>query len=311
MNAHEMTSFIKEEALKLGFDACGIAKAEEISNEHREAIEQWLKNGYQGEMSYMERNQKKRLNPALLVDEAVSVIVVAFNYYHKSAQNRTFPKIAQFACNNDYHPVIRNKLYDLLQKIKDQGLKVKGRAFSDSAPVAERYWATQAGIGWIGKSHHLIVPGKGSNFLLGELILDFELAYDQPFRERCGNCNRCISACPGGALSAAQGLNSNLCLSYLTIEKRGKFSEEESALCGKNGYLFGCDICQDVCPWNRFRKEQENPDLQPVQEILSAEWDELENMTKEYFKKKFENTCLSRSGLEGLQRNLEAIKKSN
>lgn len=310
MNTSFLTAFIKQEALKLGFDACGIARVSAVSIEHRKAFESWLKNGFHAEMGYMERNQDKRLDPSLLVDGAKSVIVVAMNYYHQAENYMKHSIIAKYAINPDYHQVIKNRLRELLLRINNQGINISGRPFVDSAPVAERYWAAKAGIGWIGKNRNLIIKGKGSYFLLGELFVDIELEYDKPAPERCGSCNRCLEACPGSALSINDGLNSNRCISYLTIEKKGHFNINEARLCGENGFIFGCDICQDVCPWNRFSREQTLPVIQPVPDILSMKLDDLKDMSDGSFKKKFENTCLSRTGLEGLRRNYDTLKKN-
>lgn len=309
MDTHELSLFIKEKALELGFESCGFAKASPISCGHRETMETWIQKGFHGQMNYMERNRDKRYDPCLLVDNAASVISVAINHCHSSAARDSFPKIAQYAYGKDYHQIIRNKLRRLLNEINNNGFAVTGRAFSDSAPVAERYWAAKAGLGWIGKNHQLIIPGKGSRFFLGELIIDRILDYDEPQDNRCGKCNRCIAACPGKAIKPNDGLDANNCIAYLTIEKQGTFNEKESILCGESGYIFGCDICQDVCPWNRFSKEQNAEEMKPADEIIAIDWGKVLSMSRERFKNNFSDTPLMRTGLGNLSRNFQAIKK--
>jgi epoxyqueuosine reductase len=237
------------------------------------------------------------------------VITVALGYFKERSIESGDTGIARYALFPDYHPLIRNKLHELLKSVNQQGLKVLGRAFADSAPVAERYWAEQAGLGWIGKNRQLILPGKGSWFLLGELVTDLALEYDKPGQSRCGSCRRCIEACPGKALDERLGLDARRCLSYLTIEKKGDFNEDEALLCGENKRFFGCDICQEVCPWNRFSMEQDHPDMQPIPDITGMDWSSLDTMTEETFNDLFEGTCLHRSGLKSLRRNLTATKK--
>lgn len=303
MDKSTLTAFIKKEAIALGFDACGIANASVVSNECRLFYESWLNKGYQAEMSYMERNFEKRMDPTELVSGAKSLIVVALNYFHKVADEMASPKIAKYAINPDYHKVIKDKLFELTEIIKLQGIKLNGRAFTDSAPVAERYWATLAGIGWIGKNSHLIIPGKGSYFLLGELIVDVELDYDNPQNDKCGTCTKCLEICPGSALSTEYGLDSKQCISYLTIEKKGSFNPYEDKLCYENGYIFGCDICQDVCPWNKFGTEQTKTFMQPVTSVLNFNTEKLKDFDDSGFKNSFEDTCLYRTGLDALKRN--------
>lgn len=303
MDKSTLTAFIKKEAIALGFDACGIANASMASNECRLYYESWLNKGYQAEMSYMERNFEKRMDPSELVTGAKSVIVVALNYFHKVADEMVSPKIAKYAVNPDYHKVIKDKLYELAEIIKLQGIALNGRSFTDSAPVAERYWASMAGIGWIGKNSHLIITGKGSYFLLGELIVDVELDYDSPQNEKCGSCTKCLEICPGSALSTENGLNSSRCISYLTIEKKGSFNSDEAKLCYENDYIFGCDICQDVCPWNKFSTEQTKSFMQPVKSVLNINTEELKYFDDSGFKNSFKDTCLFRTGLDALKRN--------
>lgn len=303
MDKSTLTAFIKKEAISLGFDACGIANASKVSNACRQFYENWLNKGYQAEMTYMERNFEKRMDPTELVSGAKSVIVVALNYFHKVADEMVYPKIAKYAVNPDYHKVIKDMLYELAEIIKHKGIELECRAFSDSAPVAERYWAYMAGIGWIGKNSHLIIPGKGSYFFLGELIVDIELENDSPQNEKCGSCTKCLEICPGSALSTEYGLDSKRCISFLTIEKKGSFNSDEAKLCYESGYIFGCDICQDVCPWNKFSTEQAKSFMQPVKNILNFNTEGLQDCDPLRFKNSYEDTCIFRTGLEALRRN--------
>jgi epoxyqueuosine reductase len=311
MDIHALTEFIKFEAIKLGFDACGIAKADNVSAEYARDYETWLSNGFNADMSYMNRNQEKRLDPRKLVEETKSIIVVALNYYHDLNQEKSVTddrlKIARYALNPDYHKIIRDKLYLLLESVRSQGIAVKGRAFADSAPVAERYWAKKAGIGWTGKNHNIIIPGKGSYFLLGELMVDIDLEYDHPVKDYCGNCTKCIEACPGSALKSGEDLDARKCISWMSIEKKEDLTSEEAHLCGKNGYFFGCDICQDICPWNRFSKEQMLEEMQAIDQISGFDADKFLTYNEEDFAKIFANTNLYRSGLRKLTNNLNII----
>lgn len=242
MTTTELTQFIHRQATLLGFEACGFAKAEALPELDRTQVADWLKAEFQGKMSYMERNLEKRLNPQLLVEGCKSVMVVALNYFPSQRPLPNAPKVARFAYGLDYHGIIRGKLNTLLQKIREQGIQVNGRAFSDSAPILERYWAWKAGLGWLGKNQNLIMPKQGSYFLLGELLIDLELDYGMPMENRCGSCTKCIQSCPTKAL-LGNCLDARRCLSYLTIEKKGAFSPEEAKMIGENDWIFGCDIC--------------------------------------------------------------------
>jgi len=305
MTTGELSTFIKKQALELGFDACGFAKAGPISESAMANYGLWLKGKNHAGMQYMEKNQEKRYNPRLLVEGCRSLIVVAINYNPIEKQGLKRPQIAKFAYGKDYHEIIRTKLRTLLQKINETGQVVHGRAFADSAPIAERYWASLAGLGWLGKNHHLIIPGKGSYFLLGELLVDLELEYDVPLSNHCGKCRRCLDACPTNALNETSGVDANRCLSYLTIEKRGPFNEMEALSVKENNCLFGCDKCQDVCPWNRFASGNSIPDFQPKDGFLSMEREDFEKMTEKDFKDFFAGTCLERTGYDGFVRNLK------
>jgi len=311
MTTADLSTFIKNQAIKLGFDACGIAKSGQISCSDKKRFQTWLETSYHAEMQYMERNQGKRQDPGLLVEGCQSVVVVALNYEPAEMQDKGAPAIARFAYGKDYHSVIRTKLRILLERINETGITVHGRAFADSAPIAERCWAQKAGLGWIGKNHCLILPGKGSFFLLGELLIDIGLDYDTPMPSRCGKCRRCLDACPTNALNETRGLNANRCLSYLTIEKHGNFNREESAFLSSNNCLFGCDLCQTACPWNRFASANNCPELQPEKRFLTMKRENFENMTKEEFNKWFKGTCLERTGYEGIIRNIRAQKNGH
>jgi epoxyqueuosine reductase len=305
MTTTELSLFIRNQAELLGFDACGFAKAEPLPKKDQINVESWLKDGFHGDMSYMERNLDKRLDPRLLVEGSKSVVMVALNYFPSQSQTPTAPKVARFAYGLDYHFIIRGKLNQLMDKIREQGIQVNGRAFSDSAPILERHLAWKAGLGWQGKNQNLIIPGSGSFFLLGELLIDLDLDYDTPMENRCGSCNKCLQACPTKALNE-RCLDARRCLSYLTIEKKGPFSEEESKRVGENDWIFGCDICQEVCPWNRFTSANSIPELQPTEHFLQLDENKFRKLNSASFKTYFSGTCLERTGLDGLQRNLAA-----
>lgn len=309
MTTTELSNFIREQATLLGFDACGFAYAESLSEQEQLTMETWLKDGLHGDMSYMGRNLDKRLDPRLLVEGCKSVVVVALNYYPSASQMPTAPKVARFAYGLDYHFIIRGKLNQLMDKIQEQSIQVNGRAFSDSAPIMERYWAWKAGLGWLGKNQNLILPGSGSYFLLGELLIDLELDYGKPMESRCGSCSKCLNACPTNALDGKR-LDARRCISYLTIEKKGPFSTEETKMVGENDWIFGCDICQEVCPWNRFANANSISELQPTEHFLYLDETKFRKLNETSFKAYFSGTCLERTGLDGLQRNLGAKQKS-
>jgi len=309
MTTTELSHFVQEQAGLLGFDTCGFARAESLPSQDILNVETWLKDGFHGEMSYMGRNLDKRLDPRLLVEGCKSVVVVALNYATSASQLPAAPKVARFAYGLDYHHIIRGKLNQLMDNIREKGIQVNGRAFSDSAPIMERYWAWKAGLGWLGKSQNLILPANGSYFLLGELLIDLELDYGKPMESRCGSCCKCLNTCPTKALDG-KCLDARRCLSYLTIEKKGPFSAEESKRVGENDWIFGCDICQEVCPWNRFAKANVLSELQPTDHFLDLDETKFRKLNPTSFKTYFSDTCLERTGLDGLQRNLSAKQKS-
>ncbi len=299
----EKSALIKQEVQRLGFDTCGIAQAGHTGDaEHY--LAQWLTDNHHAEMGYMANHFDKRCNPTLLVENAKTVIVFALNYYPQQIQPGHLPQIAYYAYGRDYHDIIKQKLFALMEFINQQIEPAQGRAFVDSAPVLERYWAQQAGLGWIGKNNMLIIPGKGSFFLLAELILDIELAYDTPFiSSKCGNCHRCINACPTGALQP-HNLDARHCLSYLTIEKKGDYPDSAPQL---HNRLFGCDLCQKACPWNRFSTPHHTIELLPTNDFLQLDISNWESLSENEFRERFRLSPIKRTGFNGIRRNLTRI----
>jgi len=296
---------IKAEAARLGFDACGIAKAD-FAEDHAAYLQTWLEKGMQAGMNYMNNHFEKRCNPTLLVENAQSVIVVALNYYPEKKQSEELPQIAYFAYGNDYHPIINGKLQQLLTFIQENVAPTTGRCFTDSAPVLERYWAARTGIGFIGKNNELIIPNKGSYFFLGELIIDLPLSYDTPIdMNHCGRCTKCLDACPTKALEKPFWLNAGKCISYLTIENKEEINKKYAPLL--NNRLFGCDICRQVCPWNLFAEPYTNDELLPDIDILNKTRQQWIDMTEDEFSVLTKNSPLRRMGLKGLKRNLKVL----
>ncbi len=302
MSPSELSQYIKAEAVCLGFAVCGIAKAEPLSGNVVESMEGWLGNGMHGTMSYLKRNKDKRYNPLLLVPGCRSIICVAQNYYPSIIQEEGV-HLSRYALGNDYHKVVKDKLFLLLQKINNV-MPVKGRPFCDSAPVMERYWAREAGLGWIGKNHQLIVPNAGTHFFLGELFVDIELDYDKPLEhDFCGNCDACVRSCPTGALSV-NGFDARCCLSYLTIEHSGELPDgigEKMRNC-----IYGCDCCQRSCPHNRFATPSKEAAFIPKTELLEMNADDWKNLTKEQYYQLFEKSAVERCGYEQLMRNIKS-----
>ena len=302
MNKAELTQYIKSEAERLGFDICGIAKAEAISEETIRAYTLWIEQEKHGTMQYLERNCAKRFDPTLLVEGCKSIVVVALNY----APEEPIDGIASYAIGNDYHKVVKDKLYTLLNSINAIP-PIKGRAFCDSAPVLERHWAVKAGLGWIGRNRQLTIPHKGSYFFLGELLIDTELEYDMPFTaDHCGNCQKCIDNCPTGALTAS-GFDARKCLSYLTIEYRGKLPENIGKKMVNNFY--GCDCCLKACPHNRFSIANTTLEFKPKDELKEMTIEKWRELTKEQYDKLFERSAVERCGYEQLMRNISALDK--
>jgi epoxyqueuosine reductase len=295
---------LKQEARRLGFDACGISKAEPLDEEARR-LEAWLKAGFQGTMDWMERHFDKRIDPTKLVEGARSVISVLHNYYQPVAHDPSpeTGKISRYAWGDDYHEVLKEKLYQLFAWLEAQVGEVHGRAFVDSAPVMDKAWARRSGLGWIGKNTNLINRRMGSFFFLGELIVDVPLPPDDPIPDYCGSCTRCIDACPTGALVQPYVLDARRCISYLTIEHRGDDIPPE--LQEKMGnWIFGCDICQDVCPWNKFKYATNEPRFMPRPGLPDTPLHRWEELDLEAFREKFRKSAVKRAKFEGFKRNV-------
>lgn len=306
MSIQQNTLLIKQEAFHLGFSHCGISKADFLEEE-APRLEQWLSGNRHGKMSYMERNFDKRLDPRKLVDGAKSVVSLLLNYFPEAHQNPDAPKISRYAYGNDYHDVIKKKLKQLFQFIHDNIGEVGGRVFVDSAPVLDRAWAKKSGLGWIGKNSNLIHPQAGSYFFIAELILDIELEADAPIKDYCGTCTRCIDACPTDAIIKPYIVDGSKCISYFTIELREAIPTEVK---GKfENWAFGCDICQEVCPWNRFSKSHKDEMLGINKEMLKMNKGDWMELTEELFNKIFINSALKRAGFEGMKKNLTFINE--
>jgi len=290
----------------LGFDACGICSAEEVDLENQGAYKSWIDNSFYAGMDYMARNMEKRCNPALLVEGARSIVCVALNYYPETKLPEENPQFAYYAYGKDYHDVVKAKLQRLFDFIKSLDPSVEGRPFVDTAPVLERYWAEKAGLGFIGKNSLLIIPGRGSYFFLGELILNLELEYDIPLSLSCGNCKRCLEACPTGAIVGPRTVDANKCISYQTIENKGEI--DEAIVPNLNNRFYGCDICQQVCPWNRYSKPHKTMEFNPSQAFLDLSFERLDKLTVEEYQEIFRGSAVKRAKYSGLKRNLEALK---
>ncbi|MCX2574275.1 tRNA epoxyqueuosine(34) reductase QueG [Pedobacter sandarakinus] len=306
-NPAKYSQMIKAEAKRLGFLDVGIAKAEFLEEE-APRLETWLKNNRHGEMKYMENYFDKRLDPRLLVDGAKSVISLSLNYFTTATQSdEAAPKISKYAYGQDYHTVIKTKLKALIHFIEEQIGEVCGRAFVDSAPVLDRAWAKKSGIGWMGKNSNLISKQDGSFFFLAELIVDLALDYDQPFKtDHCGTCTRCLDACPTEAIIAPQVVDATKCISYLTIELKNEIPAEFKDK--MDNWMFGCDICQDVCPWNRFSKIHREEEFRPQTGLLELDHKALTEITEDVFKKVFKGSAVKRTKYAGLKRNIEFLK---
>ncbi len=307
MNKQQLTYLIKNKALELGFESIGFAKAGFLEEE-APRLEKWLKNGYHGKMSYMENHFDKRLDPTKLVPGAKTIISLAYNYFPEKKQIRDTYKIAKYAYGKDYHFVLKDKLKELLKFITDNIGEIQARVFTDSAPVLERAWAKRAGLGWEGKHSLIIQKQKGSFFFLAEIILDVELAYDKPFTtNHCGSCTRCIDACPTEAILPDKMINASRCISYFTIELRDELPVE---MRGKfQDWMFGCDICQDVCPWNRFALPHKEAFFNPHPDLLNMTKQDWEEITEDVFKEIFRKSAVKRTKYSGLKRNILFLKE--
>ncbi len=300
------TEILKKTALHLGFSFVGIAKAQQLDDEARR-LEEWLNRGFHGEMSYMENHFDKRIDPTKLVEGAKSVVTLMYNYHNDTPQtDPTAPKISQYAYGKDYHYVVKDKLKMLLQTINEEIGEVHGRCFVDSAPVLERDWAKHGGVGWVGKNTLLINKQQGSYFFLAELIIDLELTPDAPIKDYCGTCTRCIDACPTDAIVEPYLVDGSKCISYFTIELKNAIPNEVK---GKfENWMFGCDICQQVCPWNRFSKRHNEPQFEPHPNLLTMTKGDWEDITEEVFRELFRRSAVKRTKFKGLKRNIDFLK---
>ena len=299
------TQRIKTEAKRLGFLSCGFSKAEFLEEE-APRLEKWLKNSMHGEMQYMENHFDKRLDPRLLVDGAKSVISLLLNYYPHETQSENSYKVSKYAYGQDYHHVIKSKLRQLQEFISEEIGEVNGRAFVDSAPVLDKAWAAKSGLGWMGKHSNLLTQQIGSFYFIAELIVDLELEYDSPVTDHCGSCTACIDACPTEAIVEPYVVDGSKCISYYTIELK---NEIPASVKGKfDDWVFGCDICQDVCPWNKFSKAHREPLFNPHPELLAMTKKDWEEITEDVFKKIFKKSAVKRTKYSGLERNIKFLK---
>lgn len=301
------TQLIKCKALDLGFDYCGISKAEKLEEEEAK-LETWLSRDYHGKMAYMENHFDKRLDPSKLVSGAKSVITLLYNYFPGLEQETSSPyKVAKYAYGKDYHFVVKDKLMSFFGYLQEEIGEISGRVFVDSAPVMERQWAAKSGLGWLGKNTLLINKNHGSFFFLAELILDLELEYDGPIKDYCGTCSKCIDACPTGALTETRILDGSKCISYLTIELKDAIPEKFKGQ--YENWVFGCDICQDVCPWNRFSKNHNEPEFKKSKGVEAVITDGRIEFTEEVFRDFFKDSPIKRTKYRGLKRNIDFVNK--
>ena len=299
------TRFLKRKANNLGFLSCGISKAVFLEEEATK-LENWLNDGKHGKMKYMENHFDMRLDPRKLVPDAKSVISLSYNYFNENLQkDKDAPKISKYAYGNDYHKVIKEKLKILFRELQKEFGDINGRVFIDSAPIMEKAWAAKSGLGWIGKNTNLISQKVGSFYFLAEIIVDLEFEYDTPVTDHCGSCTACIDSCPTGALVKPYEIDASKCISYLTIELKDEIPSEFN---GKmDNWAFGCDVCQDVCPWNRFSRKHNEPLFNPNQEMIKMGKKEWEELTEETFEVIFKNSAVKRTKYKGLKRNISFI----
>jgi epoxyqueuosine reductase len=307
VSKQKLSEMIKSETKQLGFDACGIAKAEYLEEEARH-LKHWLDSKMHGDMKYMENYFYKRVDPTNLVKDAKSVIVVLLNYYtDKSQKDKNAPVISRYAYGKDYHLVIKEKLYQLLKFINSKTDNIKGRVFVDSAPVLERAWAVKAGLGWTGKNSNLISPVHGSFVFIGILIIDSELHYDNQINKSCETCTRCITACPTSAIISPKVINARKCISYLTIEYKGSIPEKFKKKF--NNQIYGCDICQDICPYNGNTENHKVPEFEPLPELLEMIKQDWYDLSENNYNTIFKNSIVKRIKYSGLKRNIDFVKK--
>ncbi|MAM22713.1 tRNA epoxyqueuosine(34) reductase QueG [Croceibacter atlanticus] len=304
----QYSAFIKNEAKRLGFMSCGISKAEFLEAE-APRLEEWLSKNRHGEMQYMENYFDKRLDPTKLVEGSKSVVSLLLNYYPSETQTEESYKISKYAYGTDYHFVIKDKLKTLLQSIQEEIGDVHGRAFVDSAPVLDKAWAAKSGLGWIGKHSNLLSKQAGSFYFIAELIIDLELDYDTPVTDHCGTCTACIDACPTQAIIEPYKVDGSKCISYLTIELKNEIPNGFSNQ--MDDWMFGCDVCQDVCPWNRFSKPHNEPLFNPHPELLTKSKSEWQELTKEVFAEIFKKSAVKRTKFTGLKRNINFLNSED
>ena len=327
-----LSKYIKAEASRLGFYAFGIAEARPVDNDISKSFRTWVNNEHYATMDYMANNIEKRLNPQMLMEGVKSIVCVAMNYTPSKRIDKDEYQFASYAYGHDYHDLIKERLFLLVESInnfvgseknkdiEDKNLQrndfinfsndLQMRVFCDTAPVLERYWAVQAGLGWIGRNHQLIIPGAGSMFFLGELFLNIPLKYDVPMPSHCGNCHACIDACPTKALNDdITTFDANRCLSYQTIENRGEISSDIAKLMGNT--IYGCDQCQQACVWNRFAKPTKEPHLQPSEQFLKMKKNDWENLSIDEYRKLFKGSAVKRAKYDGLMRNINIAQENN
>jgi len=304
-NSSKYSQLIKAEAKRLGFISCGISKAEFLEKE-APRLENWLNKNMHGEMAYMENHFDKRLDPTKLVSDSKSVISLLLNYYPSETQVSETYKISKYAYGTDYHFVIKDKLKQLMDFISEEIGDVHGRAFVDSAPVLDKAWAAKSGLGWIGKHSNLLTKQLGSFYFIAELIIDLDLEYDTPVTDHCGSCTACIDACPTNAIVADKVVDGSKCISYFTIELKNEIPTSQKG--NFEDWMFGCDICQDVCPWNRFSKPHNEPLFNPNSEMLLMSKKDWEEITEDVFQKVFKNSAVKRTKFSGLKRNINFLK---
>ena len=300
---------IRTEALRIGFHACGVARAEAVTHTHAEAFRQWLNEGEQAGMDYMRNYEEIRLNPCKLMEGAKSIVCLALNYFPKRLMPKKEYQIARYAYGKDYHDVMKAKLFGLLEAIRRQAPHVQGKVCCDTAPLLEKYWAWRAGLGWIGKHSQLIIPHAGSYFFLGELILNEEAdCYDTPLPNRCGTCRQCLEACPTHALKAPYSLSAGRCLSYLTIEHRGEFPPDTGLKMKQT--IYGCDECLKACPYNRFAKPTDVEEFRPSPALLEMKRSDWQQLTPEQYRTLFKGSAVKRAKYDGLMRNIRAVAEA-
>lgn len=304
--AEKYTQLIKAKAISLGFMSCGVSKAEFLEDE-APRLEKWLQQGMHGEMKYMENHFDKRLNPTLLVEGSKSVVSLLFNYYPENKQREDSFNISKYAYGQDYHFVVKNKLKQLLAFIQEEIGEVHGRAFVDSAPVLDKAWAKRSGLGWIGKHSNLLTKQVGSFYFIAELIIDLDLAYDTPVTDHCGSCTACIDACPTQAIVEPYVVDGSKCISYFTIELKESIPSDFKNTF--DDWAFGCDVCQDVCPWNKFSKAHKEPLFQPDERLLNYSKKEWQEITQEVFQEIFKKSAVKRTKYEGFKRNVAFLSE--